>query len=101
MSTAEREFHPVAGMGKVAERPGAAMDQHRDAVETWPVQAIVFREDLYPRTTYDHERANEYAANLERLPPIEVNAPPAPIRRWPGCARNPARWRRRAPGSPP
>lgn len=37
------------------------------------VSDVVFREDLYPRLKHSQEKAQEYAENLEQLPPIEVN----------------------------
>ncbi len=38
-----------------------------------PVDAVVFRADLYPRIEPSHETVQRYAENLEVLPPIEVN----------------------------
>jgi hypothetical protein len=38
-----------------------------------PVDAVVYREDLYPRSATSHEKVAEYADTLEQLPPIEVN----------------------------
>lgn len=37
------------------------------------VKDIVFREDLYPRINTSPETVQKYAANLDVLPPIEVN----------------------------
>lgn len=37
------------------------------------VKDIVFREDLYPRIEHDQQKAQEYADNIEQLPPIWVN----------------------------
>jgi len=34
---------------------------------------IKFREDLYPRIEHNQQRAQDYAKNLEKLPPIEIN----------------------------
>jgi hypothetical protein len=42
------------------------------AVEV-PVDKVVFREDLYPRITHDPQTVQKYAADLDVLPPIEVN----------------------------
>src|SRR4030095_12247543 len=38
-----------------------------------PVDAVVYRDDLYPRSTTHHEKVQEYAENIEVMPPIEVN----------------------------
>lgn len=38
-----------------------------------PVDAVVFREDLYPRFTPDAATIQKYQQSLEALPPIEVN----------------------------
>jgi len=38
-----------------------------------PVEAVVYREDLYPRSLTDHNKVQDYAENLEVMPPIEVN----------------------------
>lgn len=37
------------------------------------VSEVVFRDDLYPRISHDPALVQRYAANLEVLPPIEVN----------------------------
>ena len=37
------------------------------------VADVVFRKDLYPRIEHNQAKAQEYAENLEQLPPIEVN----------------------------
>lgn len=37
------------------------------------VSAVVFRQDLYPRTKPDPRKIQEYSENLNVLPPIEVN----------------------------
>jgi hypothetical protein len=37
------------------------------------VSEVVFRDDLYPRINHDPALVQRYAANLEVLPPIEVN----------------------------
>ena len=34
---------------------------------------VIYREDLYPRTATNPEKVQEYAQNIEMLPPIEVN----------------------------
>jgi len=41
--------------------------------ETRPVSAIICRDDLYPRLSKDAETVQKYAADLEVLPPIEIN----------------------------
>ena len=38
-----------------------------------PIEAVVYREDLYPRSATLHEKVQEYAENLEVMPPIEIN----------------------------
>jgi hypothetical protein len=38
-----------------------------------PVEAVVYREDLYPRSLTDHNAVQLYAENLAVMPPIEVN----------------------------
>lgn len=38
-----------------------------------PVDAVVFRNDLYPRIETSHETVQRYAEDLDVLPPIEVN----------------------------
>lgn len=38
-----------------------------------PIDEVVYREDLYPRSLTNHHKVQEYADNLERMPPIEVN----------------------------
>lgn len=38
-----------------------------------PIEDVVYREDLYPRSQTNHLRVQEYAENLEIMPPIEVN----------------------------
>lgn len=42
-------------------------------VRTIPVSEVVFREDLYPRIKHDPALVQRYAANLDVLPPIELN----------------------------
>jgi len=37
------------------------------------VADVVFRKDLYPRIEHNQAKAQEYAENIEQLPPIEVN----------------------------
>jgi len=41
--------------------------------ETRKVSQIIFREDLYPRIAHDPKTVQEYAENINMLPPIEVN----------------------------
>ena len=41
--------------------------------ETRPVSAIICRDDLYPRLSKDAETVQKYAADLEVMPPIEIN----------------------------
>jgi len=41
--------------------------------KTIKVADVVFREDLYPRIKHSQQKAQEYAENIEQLPPIEVN----------------------------
>lgn len=38
-----------------------------------PVAEVIYRDDLYPRLKTDPATVQKYAANLEVLPPIEVN----------------------------
>ena len=38
-----------------------------------PLEAVVYREDIYPRSRTNHHKVQEYAENLELMPPIEVN----------------------------
>jgi hypothetical protein len=42
-------------------------------METRSIDAIVWREDLYPRLKSDPKKIQEYAENLSVLPPIEIN----------------------------
>lgn len=42
-------------------------------VQTIPVEAVVFRKDLYPRFTPDAATIQRYQESLDHLPPIEVN----------------------------
>jgi transposase-like protein len=51
------------------------MDETSNGVEIidLPIEAVVYREDLYPRSATLHEKVQEYAENLEVMPPIEVN----------------------------
>ena len=42
-------------------------------VQIRKVSDIVFREDLYPRIKHDSALVQQYAENLEVMPPIEVN----------------------------
>jgi ParB-like chromosome segregation protein Spo0J len=35
--------------------------------------SIVYRQDLYPRFKPNPSKIQEYAENIERLPPIELN----------------------------
>ena len=46
---------------------------HGTDVIMLPVGDVIYREDLYPRSLTDPTRVQEYADNLEMLPPIEVN----------------------------
>lgn len=41
--------------------------------KTIATSEVVFRKDLYPRIEHSQALAQEYAENLEHLPPIEVN----------------------------
>lgn len=41
--------------------------------ETRPISAIVIRNDLYPRLKVDPAKVTEYAQNVDRLPPVEIN----------------------------
>lgn len=43
-----------------------------DVIEL-PLDRVVYREDLYPRVEPDTATIQRYAANLDMLPPIEVN----------------------------
>lgn len=47
--------------------------QNNDGVVTLGITEVVYREDLYPRIQPDSATIQRYAANLEVLPPIEVN----------------------------
>jgi len=50
------------------------MDQTREVdVIDLPVDAVVYREDLYPRSQTQHMMVQTYAENLDLMPPIEVN----------------------------
>lgn len=42
-------------------------------LKTVKVEEVVFRKDLYPRFNHDQEKAQEYASNIDNLPPILVN----------------------------
>ena len=42
-------------------------------VKVFKTEEIVFREDLYPRSTHDASLVQQYANNIDRLPPIEIN----------------------------
>lgn len=42
-------------------------------VRDMPLEAVVYREDLYPRIKPDAATIQRYAENLDVLPPIEVN----------------------------
>jgi len=44
-----------------------------DKPQRLPLNAVVFREDLYPRIQTSAETVQKYAETLEVLPPIEVN----------------------------
>jgi hypothetical protein len=41
--------------------------------KTIKVSEVVFRKDLYPRIEHNQQKAQEYAENIEYLPPILVN----------------------------
>ena len=41
--------------------------------ETIQLSQVIFRQDLYPRIEHDPALVQRYAANIEQLPPIEVN----------------------------
>ncbi|KKM80927.1 hypothetical protein LCGC14_1334960 [marine sediment metagenome] len=41
--------------------------------KTLKVLDVIYREDLYPRSLTTPERVQDYAENLEMLPPIEIN----------------------------
>jgi hypothetical protein len=41
--------------------------------KTIKVSEVVFRKDLYPRIEHNQQKAQDYAENIEQLPPIEVN----------------------------
>ena len=43
------------------------------ADEFRPTDQLKFRDDLYPRWNHDPGLVEEYAANLEMLPPIKIN----------------------------
>lgn len=43
------------------------------AIETRPVEAIIWRKDLYPRFEPDPATIQRYADSLDYLPPIEIN----------------------------
>ena len=42
-------------------------------METRKVSDIVFRPDLYPRLKPSPAKIQEYAENIDRLPPIEID----------------------------
>ncbi len=42
-------------------------------MDTRKVSEIVFRDDLYPRIEHNQTKAQEYAENIEKLPPILIN----------------------------
>jgi hypothetical protein len=41
--------------------------------KTIDTNSIVYRQDLYPRFKPNPSKIQEYAENIERLPPIELN----------------------------
>lgn len=49
------------------------MEPDANGVIDLPVDAVVYREDLYPRSLTDHLAVQTYAENLDVMPPIEVN----------------------------
>jgi len=49
------------------------MELVTDNVMQIPITDVVFRKDLYPRIEHDQNKAQEYAENIDQLPPIEVN----------------------------
>lgn len=55
-----------------AEKAGFSSDGFFDE-NSRPVDAIVWRKDLYPRFEPDPETIQRYAESLDYLPPIEVN----------------------------
>lgn len=46
---------------------------HRNGHKKVPVDTIVFRDDLYPRTAHDPHLIEVYSENLDVMPPIELN----------------------------
>jgi predicted DNA-binding protein YlxM (UPF0122 family) len=63
-----------SGLGSTPVDKPAVAEPMRDVtyIEV-PVAAIVFREDLYPRIEKSALTVQKYAADLEVLPPIEIN----------------------------
>ncbi len=48
-------------------------DGGAEVVSEIPIDAVKFREDLYPRIKTDHITVQKYAEDISVLPPIEVN----------------------------